>query len=157
MCRPTRFLVPSRAICGRLGVLAGHLLVAAIAHATDLADREEARIRFFQERIEPILQAQCYRCHSASAEKVRGGLLLDSRAGLLDGGDTGPAVVPGKSDESLLIRAIRHEDGLEMPPKKPLLPESTISDFVKWVDSGAEGPRGNLTAVSGGTPSAEMR
>ena len=69
------------------------------------------------------LEAECYRCHSAEAEKVKGGLLLDSREGLLEGGDTGPAVVPGKADESLLVQAIRHEDGLEMPPKKPKLPD----------------------------------
>ena len=60
--------------------------------------------RFFREKIAPVLEAECYRCHSAEAEKVKGGLRLDSREGLLRGGDTGPAVVPGKSGESLLSR-----------------------------------------------------
>jgi hypothetical protein len=73
---------------------------------------------------------------------------LDSRAALLRGGETGPAVVPGKSADSLLIRAIRHEDGLAMPPKKPKLADATIADIVKWIDSGAADPRLEEAAVS---------
>ena len=80
----------------------------------------------------PVLHGTCGRCHGA--EKVKGGLRLDSREALLDGGDTGPAVVPGEPGESLLIQAIRHEDGLEMPPKKPKLAEPTIADFETWVE-----------------------
>ena len=93
--------------------------------------------RLFREKIAPVLKAECYACHSAEAKKLRGGLRLDSREAMLQGGDSGPAVVPGKAGESLLIQAIRHEDGLAMPPKKPKLPEPTIADFEAWVNAGA--------------------
>ncbi len=98
--------------------------------------------RFFRERIAPVLEAQCYRCHSSAADKVKGGLHLDSREGLLRGGDTGPAVVPGKAGESLLLQAIRHEDGLEMPPKKPKLDAAVVADFETWIERGAAVPPG---------------
>lgn len=113
-------------------------------------------IRLFEEKIEPVLKAECYRCHSEDAEKVKGGLLLDSRAGMLKGGETGPAVVPRKSDESLLIQAIRHEGDLAMPPKKPKLSDATIADFVKWVNLGAAGLSENK-ATGGGPPSEATR
>src|SRR5262249_3689590 len=70
-----------------------------------------------------------------------------SREAMLKGGDSGPAVVPGKSDESLLIQAIRHEGDLAMPPKKPKLSDEVIASFVKWVDRGAPGvPEGKGVA-----------
>ena len=75
-----------------------------------------------------------------SAKKVRGNLKLDSRAAMLQGGDTGPAVVPGKAGESLIVQALRHRDGLEMPPKKPRLPASVIADFETWITMGAPTP-----------------
>src|SRR4051794_21142334 len=71
---------------------------------------------FFEQRIRPVLVKECYACHSAEAKKVKGGLRLDSRAGVLKGGDSGPAVVPGKPEESPLLEAVRHE-GIAMPPK----------------------------------------
>src|SRR5712691_10179722 len=98
-------------------------------------------VQFFREKIEPVLKAQCYECHSRQAEEVKGGLRLDFKAGVLRGGDSGPAIVSGKSGESLLIQAIRHEGGMAMPPKKPKLSEKTIADFVKWVEMGAPDPR----------------
>ena len=96
--------------------------------------------RFFREKIRPVLEASCFGCHSANAAKVKGGLLLDSREALLRGGDTGPAVVSGNADESPLIQAIRHEDGMEMPPKKPKLADSVIGDFERWVNIGVPFP-----------------
>lgn len=99
-------------------------------------------LTFFRAKIEPVLKSECYRCHSAEASPLKGGLRLDSRAGLLQGGDNGPAVVPGKSGESLLIQALRHEDGLAMPPKKPRLSDETLADFVRWIDQGAPAPGG---------------
>ncbi len=84
----------------------------------------------------------CSKCHASTAEKVKGGLLVDSREGLRKGGDTGPAVVPGNLDESLLITAIRYkDDALQMPPKTKL-PDEVIADFEKWVKMGAPDPRG---------------
>ena len=109
----------------------------SVAHADD-ADG----VRFFREKIEPVLKAQCYLCHSRQAEEVKGGLRLDFKAGVLRGGDSGPAVVAGKSGESLLIQAIRHEGGMAMPPKKERkLSDKIIADFVKWVEMDALDPR----------------
>ena len=73
---------------------------------------------------------------------------LTSREAILDGGDSGPAIVAGKSGESLLIQAIRHEDGLEMPPKKPRLSEEIVTDIAKWVDLGAPYPAAGVTQPS---------
>jgi hypothetical protein len=96
--------------------------------------------RLFHEKIEPVLVAECHGCHSAGAKQVRGSLKLDTRAAMLQGGDTGPAVVPGKADESLILQAIRHENGLEMPPKKSRLPAPVIADFERWIKLGAPAP-----------------
>ncbi len=91
----------------------------------------------YRERIAPVLKAQCYTCHSAASKKLGAGLRLDSREAMLEGGDSGPAVVPGKPDESLILQAIRHQDGLAMPPKKPKLSEPTIAEFTRWIQAGA--------------------
>src|SRR6266478_8341673 len=74
-------------------------------------------LQFFEGKIRPIFSDNCYKCHSAGAEKIKGGLLLDTRDGALKGGNTGPAVVPGNLDKSLLIQAVRYKDkDLQMPP-----------------------------------------
>src|SRR5437762_3514852 len=65
---------------------------------------------FFESRIRPLLAARCFECHSAKAAKLRGNLRLDTREGTLQGGDQGPALVPGDPDRSLLVKAIRQED-----------------------------------------------
>jgi Protein of unknown function (DUF1553)/Protein of unknown function (DUF1549)/Planctomycete cytochrome C len=122
----------------RPSLLLGLILVALPAEAAGPAETEGDR--FFREKIRPVLEASCFGCHSTSAAKVKGSLLLDSREGLLRGGDTGPSVISGNGKESLLIQAIRHEDGLEMPPKKPKLADPVISDFEKWVNMGVPFP-----------------
>lgn len=132
------FKVAKRIVCSR-SVGAAIALSLPICSATWADDA--GGIRFFREKIEPVLKAQCYSCHSRQAEEVKGGLRLDSRAAVLRGGDSGPVVVAKKSGESLLIQAIRHEGGLAMPPKKPKLSEQAIADFVKWVEMGAPDPR----------------
>src|SRR5205085_2538486 len=76
----------------------------------------------------------------AQADKVKGGLLLDSREGLLKGGDSGPAIVPGEPEKSILVRAIRQTDELRMPMKEKL-PDDQIADIVAWVKMGAPDPR----------------
>src|SRR5450432_1287898 len=65
---------------------------------------------FFENKIRPVLVSSCYKCHSTQAEKIKGGLLLDSREGVLKGGDTGPAIVPGNAEKSLLVKAIHYQD-----------------------------------------------
>ena len=91
---------------------------------------------------------QCGKCHASTAEKLRGGLRLDSREGLRLGGDTGPAIVPGNPDESLLIQAIRYrDDDLRMPPKAKL-PDAVVADFEAWVKMGAPDPRTGPAGVA---------
>jgi len=94
--------------------------------------------RLFAERIQPVLEQKCFKCHSGTAKKLEGGLHLDSSGGVRRGGDSGPAVVPGKSQESLLVHALRY-DGPEMPPDGRLEPE-VIADFERWIRMGAPWP-----------------
>ncbi len=114
-------------------ICAAFLLLAPSVRAA------EPGTEFFERRIRPLLVRHCYECHSHAAKEPKGGLLLDSRAGIRKSGETGPSVVPNKVNDSLLIAAIRHES-LEMPPKEKL-PESVIADFVKWIEMGAPDPR----------------
>src|SRR5688572_27466902 len=119
-------------MCGGL-LLLGGLSARAADGTVDSA--------FFESKIRPVLVESCYKCHSAESERVKGGLLLDSREGLLKGGDSGAAIVPGDPDKSSLIRALRYKDeALQMPPKEPLAPE-VIANVEKWVKAGAPDPR----------------
>lgn len=111
-----------------------------------------ADLQFFESKIRPILIENCYQCHSREADKVRGGLLLDSREGVLHGGSTGPAIVAGKPDESLLIQAIRYRDpDLQMPPQDKKLSDRQIADLTEWVKRGAPDPRALATKGSSST------
>src|SRR5215218_8165571 len=107
-------------------------VVAVCARGADVAPSSKEGLDFFEKNIRPVLVERCYECHSVG-KKSKGKLLLDSREGLLKGGETGPAVVPGVVEKSLLISAIRysHED-LQMPPKDPLTKEQ-VAAFVRWV------------------------
>ncbi len=110
------------------------------------AEPTREQLDFFENKIRPVLSQNCYKCHSVNSEKVKGGLLLDSREATLRGGDNGPAVVPGHPDKSLLIQAVRYTDAdLQMPPKKQLSAEQ-IADLEKWVQMGAPDPRTATTA-----------
>jgi hypothetical protein len=130
--------------CGRNrgSLLAGLLLLGSCgrtgtAHAAD----DAAGAEFFETKIRPVLLERCYTCHSASAKKLRGGLRLDTRDGLRQGGDSGPAVIPTDPDKSLLIKAIRYSDpALQMPPKRRLSSQE-VADFETWVKRGAPDPR----------------
>jgi hypothetical protein len=103
------------------------------------AAAEPSGVQFFEQKIRPVLVQHCYKCHASDAKKVKGGLLLDTREGIRKGGDTGPAVVPGKVVESVLIKALRHDEIL-MPPSGKL-PDEVIADFERWVRMGAPDPR----------------
>lgn len=96
-------------------------------------------IIFFEKKIRPALEKYCYRCHSDKENKVKGGLVLDSQHGLLTGGESGPAIVPGDLGKSELWSAINYEIS-EMPPKEPM-PDAVIADFKKWILMGAPDPR----------------
>jgi hypothetical protein len=108
-------------------------------------------IEYFEKRIRPVLVDKCYRCHSAKSEKVKAGLLLDTREGLLKGGESGPAVIPGDVEKSLLIHAIRYsDDDLDMPPNKvDQLSLAQVHDFEQWVRMGAPDPRISNVASKG--------
>ena len=96
---------------------------------------------FFEKKIRPVLTEHCYECHSATSKKLKGGLRADSRAGLLKGGETGPAITPGNPEKSLLIAAMAHRDkDLAMPPKKPKLSDAVVADFERWIKNGAVWP-----------------
>ncbi|MFO0970158.1 MAG: PSD1 and planctomycete cytochrome C domain-containing protein [Gemmataceae bacterium] len=99
-------------------------------------------IAFFEKKIRPVLVKECFGCHSTEkGKKVRGGLALDSREGILEGGDTGPVIVPGAPGRSRLIKALSHADPkLTMPPKKKLDAE-VVRDFEEWIRMGAPDPR----------------
>ncbi|MFO0880955.1 MAG: DUF1553 domain-containing protein [Gemmataceae bacterium] len=105
--------------------------------------RADERVAFFEKKIRPVLVQHCYSCHSAEAQakkKLRGGLLVDTKAGLLTGGDSGPALVPGKPADSLLLKSMRYEGDLKMPPRGKL-PPAVLADFEQWIRQGAHDPR----------------
>lgn len=96
-------------------------------------------LEFFEKRVRPLLVTHCSSCHGSDPKKRKGGLDLSHREAILRGGDSGPAAVPGKPDNSLLIQAIRYNDELKMPPKGKLK-DSEIADLTKWVQDGLAWP-----------------
>jgi mono/diheme cytochrome c family protein len=124
------------------------LALFLLSSAPLIAADDPASIAFFEQKIRPALVEHCYECHSAKAKKLKGGLYLDSKAGWQKGGDSGlPTMVPGKPDEGLFLRYIRHlEPDMEMPPKKPKLADAIIADFATWIKAGAVDPRDQATA-----------
>ena len=96
----------------------------------------DERQDFFESRVRPVLSTHCFECHG---HKAKGGLKLDSREAALAGGESGPAMAPGKPKESLLLKAIRHIDpDLSMPPKKKL-PNHVVNDLKRWIREGPSG------------------
>lgn len=140
----------------RLPLLAAWLLAGAVAWAPNAApaaepdDNEQqpafapADVEFFEKKVRPLLAARCQECHGP--EQQKGNLRLDARSSLLQGGDTAPAIVPGKPDESLLVDAIRYGDIYQMPPDSRL-PAEEVETLVEWVRRGA--PWGAETAPAG--------
>jgi len=107
-----------------------------------------AEAEFFEKRIRPLLINHCYECHSSESKEIQGHLLVDSRSALRKGGDSGPAIVPGDLEQSVLIKAVRYQfPDLQMPPDKKLS-DQEISDLEEWVKKGAPDPRTKLTKVS---------
>ncbi len=105
------------------------------------AGDDPADVEFYEAKIRPVLEKECYSCHSGRAKELKAGLRLDTRKGLLDGGDSGPAILPGKPDDSLMIRVIEHASEIAMMPPGKRLPDEVIADFRKWVASDIPGPR----------------
>ncbi|HIL55027.1 MAG TPA: DUF1553 domain-containing protein [Verrucomicrobia bacterium] len=117
------------------------LLVGLGAYNAKAVEPTTEGIAFFEKSVRPLFAKHCYKCHSSSKGEDKGGLVLDSQAGWMDGGDSGPAVIPGKITESILIEAIEQKDpDFAMPPKYKLS-SSEIENLKKWVSMGAPDPR----------------
>lgn len=132
------------------------VLSIGVASAADPAPSwTKTQLDFFEQKVRPVLESKCYKCHSHGAEKIKGGLVLDSREGAHQGGNTAPAVVPGNVAESLLIKAISYTDpDLEMPPKGEKLSDQQIADLTAWVKMGAPDPRESTAKAYGGAGKA---
>jgi hypothetical protein len=116
------------------------LLLASIAAAEEPPSTQE-QLDFFEAKVRPVLIQRCYECHSAEAKKIKGGLRVDSREALRQGGDSGPAIIPGEPDKSLLIEAVKHVDkDFAMPPETKL-PEHEVEALREWIRQGAHDPR----------------
>lgn len=114
----------------KLFVTMAYLLTASVMSAEDI----------FVSKVEPLLKQRCFECHSHET-KIKGGLALDSKSGWEKGGESGPSIVPGKPEASLLMQALSHaEKDVKMPPKK-MLPASEIVVFAEWIRAGAPDPR----------------
>jgi hypothetical protein len=115
--------------------------LAAAEAAPQAAPDDAAAVEFFEKKVRPVLVDRCFSCHSAGAQKLKGGLRLDSLEAALKGGDTGPALVPGKPEKSPLVEAITYQNiDFRMPPKGKLPPEQ-IADLTQWVKLGAIWPK----------------
>jgi len=117
-----------------MGLFAGILVVAGRTASAN------ERLEFFEKKIRPVLVERCFKCHSSETAKPKGGLRLDRRSSLLEGGDSGAAVLPGSADQSLLIKAIAWTGAVsEMPPDNKL-PDQVVADFRQWIADGAAFP-----------------
>jgi cytochrome c553 len=120
-----------------LAILLSTFVISAVPAA-------DPGVEFFEKKVRPVLTENCLKCHSteaAKAKKLKGGLFLDSRDGVLNGGESGPAVVPGKPAESLLLKSLKYEGDIRMPPHGKL-PDAVVADFQQWIKIGAPDPRG---------------
>ncbi len=128
-----------------LRVVLASLVSLVIVVQCHLATADEQEDEFFEKQVRPILVSRCFDCHSGKladgAKEPKGNLRLDSLEAAKKGGDTGPAVVPGKLKESLLVDAINYGDLYQMPPKSKL-PAEEIATLTKWVEMGAPWPKG---------------
>ena len=114
-------------------------LAVPLAAWADEPDRA-LKVEFFEREVRPLLQTHCLSCHGDGA-KFKGGLRLDSRNGWAVGGESGPAIVPGDPDASLLIQAIRYDNHNHQMPPDGKLADASIRILEKWVQSGAFDPR----------------
>ncbi len=126
-----------------LALLVG-LLVAGGSRADETQDRD-----LFEAKIRPVLAEHCYRCHSEDAKKMgklKAELLLDTKAGVVKGGASGPAVVAGDASKSLILKAMNHDSDLQMPPSGKLS-VSVLANFKTWIERGAFDPRDGKPAA----------
>jgi hypothetical protein len=130
------------------------VMALALSRTAPATDDPQEGVAFFEAKIRPVLIENCYKCHGP--EKQKGLLRLDSKEAMLKGGGTGPVLVPGKANDSLILAALRHQDGLKMPPSGKLS-EAVIADFAKWIAMGAPDPRTGTAVVAKGINWTEAR
>ncbi len=148
-------------------LLVASVTFAVAVHSVDAGDSEKTgesehagesvftaeQLEFFESKVRPVLVAHCYNCHSTDAREVKAGLYVDRREGLIQGGESGPAIVVGQPDESLLIAAVRYETN-EMPPDRKLS-DQDVEALAQWVTMGAPWPQVTSSPgipVAGGQP-----
>ena len=127
------------------GLPAAGMILAAAGAVHPAIAQQPRDLEHFETRVRPVLAENCYQCHGPAAKTAFGNLRIASRESLLKGGDTGPAVVPGSPDNSLFIRAIRHEGAIKMPPRGKLK-QADIDALVEWVKQGASWPAADAPA-----------
>ncbi|OWK40325.1 PSD1 and planctomycete cytochrome C domain-containing protein [Fimbriiglobus ruber] len=115
------------------------LVAVAAVGLSSAAGAQSAAVEHFEKKVRPVLIEHCASCHGADGKKIKGGLRTSSRADLLAGGDTGPAIVPGKPAESLLVLAVKYDGELKMPPAGKLK-DAEIAAITEWVKVGAPWP-----------------
>jgi cytochrome c553 len=122
-------------------------LIVTLALPAGAAEPSTEQVEFFEKRVRPVLVEHCHKCHGP--KDTKGGLRLDSRAAMMRGGDTGPAIIPGEPSDSLLIDAVRYDpDGYQMPPTGKL-PDDAIAALTEWVRQGAVWPGGDESVAGG--------
>ena len=127
------------------------VLASPVPSSAEPSGRQDpVAVRFFERRIRPVLRKHCFKCHSANTKTPKGKLRVDFRDGLRIGGDSGPAVIPGRPDNSLLIKALEHK-GPKMPPQGKL-PRNVVADFRMWIRTGASDPRDKPTTRDSASP-----
>ena len=133
--------------------------IVAVLFGAPFATAAEPDYSHFENKVRPVLVEQCQSCHSdaaAKAGKLKGNLRLDTRAGLLKGGDSGAVIVAGKPGESLLLTMLKSDGDNQMPPTGKL-DAKVIADFEKWIAAGAPDPRTGAEASAGGIDLAKGR
>ena len=120
------------------------LLASEVTRADEISDAE---LDFFESKIRPVLVEHCYECHSSKSEDLQANLLLDSKHGILIGGDSGPVIEQGDPDASMLISAMRYNDDSNQMPPDGKLNDEIIDNFVRWVEMGAPDPRDGKTEI----------
>jgi hypothetical protein len=136
-------------VAALFAVCAATMARPLVAAEATPADASAERERFFTTKVAPVLKERCYACHSHAAKKDSGSLMLDSRGAMLTGGDSGPALVPGKPDESLLITAVKYDEEYPKMPPKGKLADDEIAVLIEWVKQGAVWPGGSDAKPSG--------
>ena len=117
----------------------------------------QADIHFFESKVRPLLISACSGCHSNNGSRIRAGFEVDTRVAMLRGGDSGPGIVPGDPDASLLIQAVRYDNpDLQMPPRAPLTRDEVLV-LERWVAMGAPMPAPRGHAVRNAAPGTEFR